>query len=234
MRRQSRQAKGLFITFEGIEGSGKTTQCLRLAKALREQGATTVVETREPGGTPFAETIRRLLLHPPETTAKEPVSSLCEAYLILAARSQHVAQLVLPALRDGAIVLCDRFSDSTLAYQGYARGLDRGLLERLSLVASQGVSPHLTLLFDMPVSQGLARRRTDELQGTRQNRIDRESQAFHNRVRRGFLDLARRHPRRIKVLDGSQDADRLEQEVLSFIHPLMPLMRSRKKKAGRA
>src|SRR5919108_4645008 len=101
MRRGNRPARGLFITFEGIEGSGKTTQCLRLAKTLRQRGAT-VVETREPGGTPFAETLRRLLLHPPETSAKEPVSSLCEAYLILAARSQHVAQLVRPALRDGA------------------------------------------------------------------------------------------------------------------------------------
>ena len=229
MGRKNRHRRGLFITFEGIEGSGKTTQCLRLAKALRERGVT-VVETREPGGTPFAESIRRLLLHPPETSAREPVSALCEAYLILAARSQHVAELVRPALQDGSIVLCDRFSDSTLAYQGYARGLDRRLLERLNRVASQGVTPDLTLLFDMPVLQGLARRRTDELRGTQQNRIDRESRAFHERVRRGFLDLARRHPRRITILDATQNPDSLGVEVLAAVETMLKRRAVRKTK----
>ncbi|HEV8540279.1 MAG TPA: dTMP kinase [Nitrospiraceae bacterium] len=223
MRRKNRQRTGVFITFEGIEGSGKSTQCAKLAKALRDQG-TPVVETREPGGTPLAEKIRDLLLAPAQTPGNEPVSALCEAYLILAARSQHMAQVILPALADGVVVLCDRFSDSTLAYQGYARGLDRRRLQQFSLVASQGLMPDLTLLFDLPVERGLARRRgqsSDGLQGSEQNRIDRESSAFHNRVRKGFLDLARRNPRRIKVLDGSRDPDRLANEVLALVTKLL-------------
>jgi dTMP kinase len=216
MRRKTTQRSGLFLTFEGIEGSGKTTQCVRLAKALRDQGVR-VVETREPGGTPFAEAIRAVLLDPPLAAGKEPVSPLCEAFLIMAARSQHVAEVIRPALQEGAIVLCDRFSDSTLAYQGYARGLDRTLLQRLSLIASQGLMPDLTLLFDLPVDRGLARRRSEELHGMQQNRIDRESLAFHDRVRCGFLDLARRHARRITVLDATRVADELEREVRSRV-----------------
>jgi dTMP kinase len=223
MRRKNRQPKGVFITFEGIEGSGKSTQCAKLAKALRDQG-TPVVETREPGGTPLAEKIRGVLLAPAETPGNEPVSALCEAYLILAARGQHVAQLIKPALADGAVVLCDRFSDSTLAYQGYARGLDRRRLEEFSLVASQGLMPDLTLLFDLPVERGLARRRghsSEGLHGSEQNRIDRESVTFHRRVRKGFLDLARRYPRRIKVLDGSRDPEHLAGEVLALVTKLL-------------
>jgi dTMP kinase len=216
MRRKNRQRRGIFITFEGIEGSGKTTQCARLAKTLRDLGLR-VVETREPGGTRFAESIRNLLLEPDSRRGGEPVSPLCEAYLILAARAQHVERLVRPALEEGAIVLCDRFADSTLAYQGYARGLDRGLLTRLSLVASQGIVPDRTFLFDLPVERGLSRRRSEELQGTQQNRIDRESQAFHNRVRRGFLDLARRQPHRITVLDGTADPESLAEQLRSLV-----------------
>jgi dTMP kinase len=216
MRRKIPQRPGIFITFEGIEGSGKTTQCARLAKALRDLGLR-IVETREPGGTRFAESVRSLLLETDSGGAGEPVSPLCEAYLILAARAQHLERLIRPALEEGAIVLCDRFADSTLAYQGYARGLDRRLLARLSLVASQGISPDLTFLFDLPVDRGLSRRRSEELRGTQQNRIDRESQAFHNRVRRGFLDLARRHPRRITVLDGTADPESLAEQLRSRV-----------------
>src|ERR671934_92195 len=132
--RKNREHRGLFVTFEGIEGSGKSTQCARLAKALRDRGLR-VVETREPGGTPLAEQIRTVLLSPRQSASNEPVTGLCEAYLILAARSQHVAELIKPALEEDSVVLCDRFSDSTLAYQGYGRGLDRRMLEQLSLMA---------------------------------------------------------------------------------------------------
>lgn len=209
-----RARSGAFITFEGIEGSGKTTQCARLAKRLREEGHR-VVETREPGGTPLAEGIRDLLLSPAAALpAIEPMSPRCESLLILASRSQHAPQVIAPALRDGAVVLCDRFSDSTLAYQGYGRGLDLKLLRTLDRVATQGLTPDLTLLFDVPVPTGLARRRRHEGAA---NRIDLEARRFHERVRRGFLELAARYPRRIRVLDGRRDPDAIAEEAAVLV-----------------
>lgn len=210
--------RGVLITFEGMEGSGKTTQCHRLAKLLREEGHR-VVETREPGGTPLAERIRDILLgssdQPDSAPARaaEPMTPECEAYLVLACRSQHRVSVIEPALREGAVVLCDRFSDSTLAYQGYGRGLDVGTLRSLNRVATQGLAPDLTLLFDVPVSTGLARRRRE----SDLNRMDRETSRFHERVRRGFLELAARHPRRIKVLDGCADPDRVAGEAAAVV-----------------
>lgn len=209
MGRKRRGTKGVLITFEGIEGSGKTTQLVRLAKLLREEGHR-VVETREPGGTPFAERIRELLLSP----AVEPIAPECEAFLILACRSQHLAHVIQPALKEGAVVLCDRFSDSTLAYQGYARGLDVELLRTLNRFATSGLTPDLTLLFDVPVPLGLARRQRHEME---QNRLDRESRRFHVRVRQGFLELAARYPRRIRVIDGSPDPETVAGEVVSIV-----------------
>jgi len=196
---------GIFITFEGIEGSGKTTQLARLAKRLRESGYR-VVETREPGGTPLAEKIRSVMLELPGTTARtgqgnaaEAMSAACEAALVFAARSQHVTYLIVPALKQGAIVLCDRFLDSTLAYQGYGRGLNLRTLRDMNRLVTGGLVPDLTLVFDLPVSQGLARRRAH---AGEQNRLDRETRSFHARVRRGFLDLAAKNPRRITVIDA--------------------------------
>lgn len=191
------RAGGLFITLEGPEGSGKSTQATRLAAVLRQAGYS-VVHTREPGGTPLAETIRHTLL---SASAREPVTAETEALLILAARSQHAAHIIMPALRQGQIVLCDRFSDSTFAYQGYGRGVNMHWLRRANDVASGGLAPDLTLLFDLPVSIGLARRRNAR---GKQNRLDRESQRFHRKVRRGFLVLARQTPRRIKMIDATQ------------------------------
>jgi len=205
-----RRQRGVLITFEGIEGSGKSTQCARLAKRLREEGHR-VLETREPGGTPLAERIRRLLLDTPTTGGPaEPIEPECEAYLILACRTQHVARVIRPALREGALVLCDRFSDSTLAYQGYARGLSLQVLERMNRLATGGLKPDLTLLFDVPVATGLRRRRHPERE---QNRLDREARRFHERVRHGFLDLAEHDPQRIKVLDGTRDPDSIAAQV---------------------
>ncbi|MBI4400567.1 MAG: dTMP kinase [Nitrospirae bacterium] len=201
--------RGILITFEGVEGSGKTTQCHRLAKLLREDGYR-VVETREPGGTPLAERIRAVLLG----SSAEPIAPECEASLILAARSQHVAQVIAPALREGAVVLCDRFSDSTLAYQGYGRGLNVRVLQSLNRFATGGLTPDLTLLFDIPVATGLARRRQAEME---QNRLDRETQRFHERVRRGFLALAAHDPRRIKVLNGRADPDTIATQVATIM-----------------
>lgn len=200
--------KGRFITLEGIEGCGKSTQAGRLAKRLRE-GGYRVVETREPGGTPLAERIRDIFLSP----SAEPVTPECEAHLILACRSQHVAQVIKPALEAGAVVICDRFTDSTLAYQGYGRGLDLRSLEQLNRFATGGLAPALTLLLDLPVATGLARRRRER----DVNRLDREAKAFYERVRRGFLKMAVQHPRRIKVIDATPDPDVVAREVASLV-----------------
>ena len=217
-----RRCHGVFITLEGIEGSGKTTQLARLAKYLREKGYR-VVETREPGGTPLAEQIRGIMLdlppHRPSehdtTRLAEPVTPECETALVLAARAQHVTHVIRPALSEHAIVLCDRFSDSTLAYQGYARGLDVRILKQFNNVATGGLTPDLTLLFDLPVEKGLARRRRH---ATEQNRLDRETRQFHNRVRDGFLDLAAHDPNRIKVIDAAEDPDCIAIEVASIVN----------------
>lgn len=203
-----RRRRGLFITFEGIEGCGKSTQAARLAQGLREAGYR-VVETREPGGTPLAERTRALLLG----ASAEPVAPECEAFLILAGRSQHVTQVIRPALDAGAVVLCDRFADSTLAYQGYARGLNLRTLQTLNRFATGGMIPDLTLLLDLPVAIGLERRRREK----DQNRLDREATVFHQRVRKGFLALAARQPRRIKVIDASRAPDSVAREVASIV-----------------
>ena len=215
MRSRTPRRSGIFITFEGIEGSGKSTQLARLAKSLRESGYR-VVETREPGGTPLAERIRSVMLDAPETspgtgqgTTAEAMSPGCEAALVFAARSQHVTYLIAPALKQETIVLCDRFFDSTLAYQGYGRGLDLRTLRNMNRLVTGGLVPDLTLVFDLPVSQGLARRaHTGE-----QNRLDRETRRFHERVRRGFLDLAARNPRRMTVIDARRSPERIEADV---------------------
>ena len=211
---RSRQRSGVLITVEGIEGSGKTTQLRRLATRLRGRGYR-VVETREPGGTPVAERIREVLLdNGSKHHRSEPMAPACEAFLILAARSQHVAHVIEPALRAGSLVLCDRFFDSTLAYQGYARGMDRKLLGNLNRAATGGLEPDLTLLFDVPVGVGLARRRH---YATEQNRLDHETRQFHEKVRRGFLALAAAHRRRIKAINGQSPPDTVASEVASVV-----------------
>jgi dTMP kinase len=209
-----RGRRGVLITFEGVEGSGKSTQCARLAKLLREAGYR-VLETREPGGTPLAERIRDIFLA--STTGAniaEPMTPECEALLVYACRSQHVAHVIAPALWEGAVVLCDRFVDSTLAYQGYGRALNLAALRSLNRFATDGLMPDLTLLFDVPVGIGLARRRRER--DTELNRLDRETHRFHERVRRGFLTLARRTPRRIKVLDGTHDPATVAAQVAAI------------------
>lgn len=196
---------GLFITFEGIEGSGKSTQCRSLAQWLRNQGYR-VLETREPGGTPLAERLRACLLE----RQQETLTAWAEALIVLAARSQHVDQVIHPALEMGAIVLCDRFVDSTLAYQGFGRGLDPAQLARISRAASNGLVPDLTMILDVPVDVGLQRRHHNQLEI---NRIDAESLEFHERVRRGFRTLARRDPRRVRLIAGDRLPDVISREV---------------------
>ena len=209
--------KGLFITFEGIEGSGKSTQSRALAHYLRSKGLW-VLETREPGGTQVAEQIRDMLLRPdPVRDAADPLTPECEVALIAAARSQHVTNLLRPALQQGAIILCDRFTDSTLAYQGFGRGLPLSALRPLTRWMSQGLTPDLTVLLDLPVAQGLKRR----LDGHEANRLDHETSAFHQRVRKGFLTLAQQHARRIHAVNASRSAQTISMHVITLVQPLI-------------
>jgi len=208
---------GLFVTFEGGEGSGKSTQVARLAARLRSLGAEPLV-TREPGGTPLAEGVRALLLDPER--APVPVA---EAMLMEAARAQLVATVIRPALEAGRVVLCDRYADSTLAYQGAGRGLDAALLAGWNDAATGGLVPALTLLFDVPAELGLERRRSAP---GAMNRIDREAADFHARVRACYLELARREPQRFVVLDGSLAADELEPRVWDAVQQRLALPKS--------
>jgi dTMP kinase len=204
---------GLFVTFEGGEGSGKSTQLRRLAERLRAGGRDPLV-TREPGGTPLAEGIRALLLDP----ARHPTAET-EALLMVAARADLVAHAIRPALSAGRVVLCDRYGDSTLAYQGGGRGLEAARLEDWNRTATGGLVPDLTLLFDVPPELGLARRANAE---GAPNRLDLESETFHMRVRQRYLELARAEPGRWRVLDASRDPDALEREVWAEVSGRLP------------
>jgi dTMP kinase len=186
---------GRFITFEGIEGVGKSTQLAALARRIAAAGRE-VVLTREPGGTPFAERIRALVLGP----AGEPVPAEAELLLMAAARAVHVANLVRPALARGAIVLCDRYTDATHAYQGAGRGLATDDIDALGAVATRGLAPDLTLLLDAPVAVALARARGRAGSG---DRIEAETQAFFERARARYLERAAREPKRIRRIDAS-------------------------------
>ena len=197
-----------------MEGSGKSTQGTRLCQVLIDNGYQ-VLLTREPGGTSIAERLRGILLD----RSAEPIAPETEAFLILAARRQHTEQVIKPALEKCTIVLCDRFSDSTLAYQGYARGLDLTVLRKMNEWATGGLTPDLTLLFDVPVTIGLARRQRDT---SLQNRLDREAERFHRRVRSGFLQLAKQEPRRIRIVKATASPDAIaavvDNVVLSWLH----------------
>ena len=210
MGTKKQQTHGLFITLEGIEGSGKSTQIRHLAEILTQSGYR-VFQTREPGGTVTAETIRNILL---TASPHEPVTPQTEALLIFAARCQHVTHLIRPALRRGTLVLCDRFSDSTFAYQGFARGLDLEWLRAANEVATGGLTPDLTLVLDLPVSVGLARRRADRGE---QNRLDRETERFHRKVRRGFLTVAAEEPGRITIVNANRPAQEVQDELSKIV-----------------
>ncbi|MBN2311359.1 MAG: dTMP kinase [Candidatus Hydrogenedentes bacterium] len=186
--------KGAFITIEGVEGCGKSTQVIGLKHYLESMDYVVEV-TREPGGTSAGEAIRAVLLD----SAQKDLSPTAELLLYAAARAQHVDQRIRPALEAGRIVLCDRFADSTTAYQGAGRAIDPADLEELHRLATRGVWPDLTIVIDLPVAQGLAR----AAQVHEPDRLEREPLAFHERVRQGFLQIAQREPGRVKVVDGS-------------------------------
>ena len=204
-----------FITFEGGDGSGKTTQLKTLESYLIARGKS-CLSTREPGGTSLGELIRQVLLE----VSKQPITSPTELFLYLADRAQHIHEVIIPALEQGKIVLCDRHTDSTLAYQGYGRGIDLGLLRSLNDIASQGIKPDLTLLFDCPVGIGLfrtARRQSHTASGRNEDRFEREKIEFHERVRAGFLELARAEPNRFRIIDAARSAKEVGQEIKNII-----------------
>lgn len=207
-------ARGRFISMEGPEGSGKTTQCARLARRLLAAGRE-VVALREPGGTPLGEAIRSLLQH---DAAGERMAPEAETLLFLASRAHLLGQVVRPALERGAWVVCDRFFDSTIAYQGFGRGCDVEEVIRVNEFAVGGLRPDLTVLLDIDVAAGfdrLAGRNASA--GTGNDRFEREDRGFHERVRAGYLELARRWPERIWTIDGSRDADALERDIWSRV-----------------
>ena len=200
---------GKLITLEGGEGAGKSTQLARLAAALQQSGLS-VVTTREPGGSPAGERIRKLLVE------GEPgsMAPMTEALLHFAQRAEHIEKTIRPALARGAWVVCDRFADSTMAYQGYGHGLGRAPIQSLCRLVCGDLVPALTLIFDVPVEIGLARAASRRGVETRYERMDA---SFHERLRRGFLDIAKREPKRCAVIDAAREVDAVTAEMLKTV-----------------
>lgn len=201
--------RGRFITFEGGEGTGKSTQVKLLASYL-EQSGIAVLQTREPGGSPSAEDIRSLLV----TGEPERWSPMAETLLFYAARVEHWRQAIEPALERGSHVVCDRFADSTMAYQAYAGGLQPRVISELHRLTLPGVEPDLTFVLDIPVDEGLRRAATRR---DAETRFERKGHAFHERLRQGFLDIARRAPKRCVVIDATQPIERVHAAVLAAL-----------------
>lgn len=197
--------KGLFITFEGPDGCGKTTQMNLLAEYLKNSGKE-VLLTREPGGKGLGEKVREILLN-----YEGPVSDRCESFLFLADRAQNIDIIVNPAVEEGKIVLCDRHIDSTVAYQGYGRGLNIQRINMLNDIATNGKKPDLTFVFDIDVETSMKRVGKDK------DRLESAGIEFHNRVRNGYLELAKQEPQRIKVLDASKTIDEIHNNVINII-----------------
>jgi dTMP kinase len=210
----SRSRPGFFITFEGIEGAGKSTQIALLATALVREGHD-VVRTREPGGTPAGEAIRNILLHRHDAS----IADETELLLIFAARAQHLAEVIRPALAGNHIVLCDRFTDATYAYQGAGRGIVHSRIAALERWTQGPLRPDLTVLLDAPPAVGIER-----VRGRREiaDRFERERVGFFERVRNAYLDLARAHPDRIVLIDARGDIDGIAAQVLDCVRPRLP------------
>jgi dTMP kinase len=199
---------GALITLEGVGGSGKTTQMMRLERWLRKQGRR-VEHTREPDGTRLGVEVRRLFERP----GVQP-TPLVEVFLFMAARQQHVTEKIRPWLDRGRVVLCDRYADATVAYQGYGRGVDPDLIRELNVRATSGVMPDLTLLFDLDPAAGLRRNRA---KGRRLDRFEREALAFHRKVRQGYLEILRAEPKRVRLIRASQPPAMVEAEVRAIV-----------------
>jgi dTMP kinase len=213
----------LFITFEGVEGSGKTTQIRRLKRYLTQKGIPCKV-TREPGGCPIGEKVRKILLDPDH---REMVP-LSELLLYEASRAQHVKEVIEPLLERGVTVLCDRFSDATIAYQGFGRKLDLGLIQRFNRLSTQRIKPDITFLLDCPSEMGLKRaiQRNQTLKKEKEERFEREKIQFHHRVRRGYLSIAKQEPHRVKVIDTRQGEEKTFEKIRQIIDKLIETKRN--------
>ena len=206
--------RGLFITFEGTDGAGKTTQIERLTADLRQIGYD-VCLTREPGGTPISEQIRDMLLNPDHSE----MAATTELMLYAASRAQHVSEVIKPALKAGKIVICSRFTDATIVYQGYGRGLDLERIHRLNRIATDGVTPDVTFVLDLPVETGLQR-----VQNSRGglDRLEREKIDFHHRLREGYQTIAQQEPQRLKIIDAQVSPEQVYAQIQAIIEPLLP------------
>ena len=198
--------KGKFITFEGSEGCGKSTQSRLLSQYLKSKGYK-VAYLREPGGTKISEKIRKVLLD----SRNGSITPVAELLLYMAARSQIVSELIKPALNSGKIVICDRFLDSTLAYQGYGLGMDLGFIKQIGSAVSSGIKPSLTIFLDLPVKEGLRRRALNK------DRIERRPIAYHRRVRNGYLKLAKAEPARIKIVKVADDKSVTQAKIRTLV-----------------
>lgn len=197
-----------FITFEGIEGSGKSTQIARAADYLTARGLEPLC-TREPGGTPIGDALRGILLHP----SHGDMTPLTELLLVYAARVQHLDEVIQPGLQAGKVILCDRYEDSTVAYQGFGREIPLNAIKMLSSLSTAGITPGLTFLLDLPVEEGLARAHRRNQDDLSEARLDREAVEFHRRVRQGFLSLAQQHPGRFRVINAMQPPEKVAHRI---------------------
>ncbi len=205
----------MFITFEGIEGSGKTSQVRSTAEFLRDKDHECIV-TREPGGTRIGEKIRAILLDP----LSKDMGPLTELLLYTADRAQHVSECILPLLAAGKIVLCDRYFDATMAYQGFARGIDIGLIDKIHGLLFENLKPDLTILLDLPAEIGLTRAWKQINQGARNNeetRFEEETLSFHKKVRAGYLEIARLEPERFRIIDASEREKDVREKIIKTL-----------------
>lgn len=202
--------KGKFITFEGSEGSGKSTQIELISQYLKSKKIPLLL-LREPGGVKISEKIRQILLD----VENKGMGDECETLLYMAARAQLVHEVVAPALKEGKLVLCDRFLDSTVVYQGYGNGVDIAFIKRIGKFVTKGITPHLTFIFDIEAAKGLARINRAK------DRIEQKALTYHNRVRSGYLDIARREPKRIKVIKVDKSKEEIHLMIRKHIDRLL-------------
>ncbi len=204
--------EGIFITFEGIEGTGKSTQTDLLCEHLFKEGIDHV-RTVEPGGTPIGDEIRQILL----SVDNKAMSARTELLLYAASRAQHVDEVIVPALRSGKVVVCDRFTDSTVAYQGYGRGLDMELIHKLNDICTGGIKPDITFLLDTEVEAGLSRNRT----ANKVDRLELEAEEFHQKVRKGYIEISEKESDRVRVIDSGQEIEKVSEEIIKVLTEFM-------------